>query len=190
MVQLKSPQAEVTEVDPQTLRKWIDDGTAVVVDVREDYEHASERIDGAHLHPLTRFNPGAVREQHGDRRVVFQCRTGRRSFDAAQQYQRDAGEQAYHLAGGIEAWKNAGFETQRSASAPKIDVMRQVQMTAGSLVLIGVLLGAFVSPWFLVLSGFVGGGLVFAGATGWCGMAHLLAKMPWNRRTGASSGAA
>lgn len=45
------------------------------------------------------------------------------------------------------------------------------QMTAGGLVLAGVLLGAFVSPWFLTLSAFVGTGLMFAGASGWCGMA-------------------
>jgi hypothetical protein len=33
-----------------------------------------------------------------------------------------------------------------------------------------------------MLSGFVGAGLVFAGVTGFCGMARLLALMPWNRR--------
>jgi len=61
-----------------------------------------------------------------------------------------------------------------------IPVMRQVQITAGSLVVLGVALAA-VSPWFLALSAFVGCGLVFAGATGWCGMAKLLALMPWNK---------
>jgi len=64
-----------------------------------------------------------------------------------------------------------------------LDVMRQVQVTAGSLVLIGVLLGAFLNPWFLILSGFVGSGLMFAGLSGWCGMAKLLGNMPWNKRS-------
>ena len=45
----------------------------------------------------------------------------------------------------------------------------------------GVALGVFVSPWFLILPAFVGCGLMFAGITGWCGMALLLAKMPWNK---------
>jgi hypothetical protein len=48
-------------------------------------------------------------------------------------------------------------------------------------VLTGVVLGLFVSPGFFGLSAFVGAGLTFAGATGWCGMAKLLAVMPWNR---------
>ena len=60
--------------------------------------------------------------------------------------------------------------------------MRQVQIVAGSLVLTGVVLGALVSPGFYALSGFVGAGLLFAGASGFCGMARLLAFMPWNRR--------
>ena len=59
--------------------------------------------------------------------------------------------------------------------------MRQVQIVAGSLVLLGVVLGTTVSPLFLLLSGFVGAGLVFAGLSGWCGMAQLLALAPWNR---------
>ena len=71
-------------------------------------------------------------------------------------------------------------------SAP-IDIMRQVQIGAGSLVLIGVALGALVAPGFYALSAFVGAGLLFAGATGFCGMAHLLARMPWNRRAFAGS---
>ena len=111
---------------------------------------------------------------------MFQCRTGQRSAHAAMRYRR-TDEPVFHLAGGLEAWKKAGRATRRAAGAPKIDVMRQVQMTAGLLVLTGVLLGWLVTPWCLILSGFVGAGLFFAGASGWCGMAKLLAKMPWNR---------
>jgi hypothetical protein len=50
-------------------------------------------------------------------------------------------------------------------------------------VLLGVVLGATVAPGFYALSGFVGAGLLFAGVSGFCGMARLLAVMPWNRRT-------
>ncbi len=59
--------------------------------------------------------------------------------------------------------------------------MQQVQIVAGSLVLLGVVLGYLLNPAFFLLSGFVGAGLLFAGLSGWCGMALLLAKMPWNR---------
>ncbi len=63
-----------------------------------------------------------------------------------------------------------------------ISLQRQVQITAGSMVLIGVILGFAVSPWFFLLSGFVGAGLTFSGVSGTCAMASLLAAMPWNRR--------
>jgi hypothetical protein len=62
-----------------------------------------------------------------------------------------------------------------------ISLERQVRIAAGTLVATGTLLGAFVSPWWLILPGFVGGGLIFAGVTDFCGMAMLLARMPWNK---------
>ncbi len=61
-----------------------------------------------------------------------------------------------------------------------ISLERQVRIVAGSLVVIGVVLGYFVHPWFVGLSAFVGAGLVFAGITDFCGMGLLLAKFPWN----------
>jgi hypothetical protein len=60
-----------------------------------------------------------------------------------------------------------------------------VQIGAGSLILIGVGLGFTVNPAFFALAGLVGAGLTVAGATGFCGMARLLALAPWNRRASA-----
>jgi rhodanese-related sulfurtransferase len=84
--------------------------------------------------------------------------------------------------GGIEAWKKAGLPVLRDARQP-MEMQRQVQITAGTLVLLGVVLGHFASPAFYAISAFVGAGLTFAGISGWCGMAKLLALMPWNRST-------
>jgi rhodanese-related sulfurtransferase len=92
--------------------------------------------------------------------------------------------QAYLLEGGIEAWRKAGLPVIDDAKAP-LEIMRQVQITAGLLVLTGVILSLTVAPAWIGLSAFVGAGLTFAGATGWCGMAKLLAVMPWNRRAAA-----
>lgn len=86
-----------------------------------------------------------------------------------------------HLQGGIEQWKQKGYQTVVNRRAP-ISMMRQVQIVAGSLVVMGTVLGALVSPWFLVLSGFVGAGLVFSGVTNSCAMAILLTKLPYNQR--------
>jgi predicted branched-subunit amino acid permease len=68
------------------------------------------------------------------------------------------------------------------SSVKIISLERQVRIVAGSLVLIGVLLGWFVHRGFFGLSAFVGAGLVFAGITDFCGMGLLLAKLPWNKR--------
>lgn len=171
---------KTTDVAPDLLASWMASGDTVVVDVREDYEHAEERIEGAVLRPLSAFDAEALRREAGTKRVVFHCRSGKRSLDAAERY-RQNGEATFHLAGGIEGWKSAGKPVARPATAPRLPIMRQVQITAGALVAIGVALGVTVSPWFLVLSGFVGCGLMFAGISGWCGMAKLLAVMPWNK---------
>ena len=171
--------APVTEMQPNDVRAAIDAGDAILIDVREPFEFHAEHIAGAVSRPLGQLDCDALRSDLNGKRLIFYCRTGRRSHEAMQAF-ADA-EHASHMAGGLVAWKQAAFPTERHASAPKLDVMRQVQVTAGSLVVIGVGLGAFVSPWLLILAGFVGCGLVFAGLSGWCGMAKLLGRMPWNR---------
>ena len=92
------------------------------------------------------------------------------------------GAPAYVLEGGLDGWKKAGLTTNADRKAP-IDIMRQVQITAGSIVVTGAVLAMTLNPAFVWLSAFIGAGLVFAGSTGWCGMAKLLSAMPWNRRT-------
>jgi rhodanese-related sulfurtransferase len=84
------------------------------------------------------------------------------------------------LEGGVDAWAAAGLPIEEVRNQP-IEIQRQVQIAAGSLVLIGVALGLFAHPAFLGLSAFVGAGLIVAGVTGSCLMARLLAPAPWNR---------
>jgi rhodanese-related sulfurtransferase len=159
---------------------------AVLIDIREADEHAREYIPGARHHPLSRIdNERPVRA--GDNVLVFHCRSGVRTKGNAARLSAAAPAcEAYILEGGLDAWKKAGLPITLDRSQP-IDIIRQVQIVAGSLVLVGVLLGTFFAPGFYVLSAFVGAGLVFAGTTGFCGMAHLLTLMPWNRRTSAAA---
>ncbi|MDH3601877.1 MAG: rhodanese-like domain-containing protein [Candidatus Tectomicrobia bacterium] len=171
---------QVSEIDATTLRMWMDKGDVVLVDVREPAEYVEEHIQGAGLIPLSRFDPARIPQAEG-KTVVLYCRTGNRSAQAGQQLLDSGASAACHLQGGIEAWKAAGYETERTAHAP-ISLQRQVQIVAGLLVLLGTILGVWVSPWFLLLSGFVGAGLTFAGMTNTCGMAMLLAKLPYNQR--------
>ncbi len=92
-----------------------------------------------------------------------------------------AADEAYILEGGLDAWKRAGLPVQIDPGQP-LELSRQVQIVAGGLVLAGTIAGAWLSPWFLLLPGFVGAGLVFAGLSGFCGLARVLMRMPWNRR--------
>jgi rhodanese-related sulfurtransferase len=87
-----------------------------------------------------------------------------------------------NVEGGTLAWAEAGLPVVRGPKA--ISLERQVRIAAGSLVLLGAVLGWFVHPAFVGLSAFIGAGLVFAGVTDTCGMALLLARMPWNQVRG------
>ena len=170
---------QLHEIDAETLHRWLDEDKAVLIDVREPLEYNREHIIGARLVPLAGFDQADF-TRDADKVAVFHCRTGSRTAMAADRILRTGFREVYHLDGGLEGWKRAGFPVHLNRKAP-IDIMRQVQIAAGSLVVLGVVLAVLVSPWFMGLSAFVGAGLVFAGATGFCGMARMLALMPWNR---------
>lgn len=168
------------DIDAKTLNAWLKAGDAVLIDVREVDEYAREHIIGSRLVPLSGFDKadfGADR----DRVAVFHCRTGNRTAIAAAQLLATGFADVYHLKGGIEAWKAAGLPVHYDATMP-FSIMRQVQLIAGSLAITGAVLALLVSPWFALLSAFVGGGLLVASATGICPMAGMLAKLPFNRR--------
>ncbi|MGE0046218.1 MAG: rhodanese family protein, partial [Hyphomonadaceae bacterium] len=141
--------------------------------------HAREHILGARLAPLSVID---VHDFDRDRAkaAVFHCKSGMRTQANAARLIAKGFREAYFLEGGIEAWKGEGFAVHTNRAAP-LEIMRQVQIAAGLLVLLGVVLGWLANPAFYLLSAFVGGGLLFAGASGWCGLAHLLKLMPWNR---------
>ena len=168
------------EVDPQTLKRWLDENKAVLIDIRESDEYVREHIPGSRLVPLSGFG-SADFPQDQDKIAVFHCNTGSRTCTAAPQILGAGFAEVYNLDGGLQAWKSAGLPVEFNAKAP-ISIMRQVQITAGSLVVLGIVLALLVSPWFMALSAFVGAGLVFAGVSNTCAMATILGFMPWNRR--------
>ncbi len=184
---MRTPKEAIREVDAPTLKSWLERGEAILVDVREPAEHDGERIPGAELRPLSSLEASNMPTEEG-RRLVLHCASGNRSKRAAERLVSEPGceLEVFSLRGGIAAWKKAGLATEKSANAP-ISLERQVRIAAGSLVAVGTLLGAIVHPWFLVIPAFVGAGLVFAGVTDTCGMAMVLARLPYNQRGAACS---
>jgi rhodanese-related sulfurtransferase len=167
-------------ITPAEAARLLREDGATLVDVREPDEHARERIPGARNLPLSRLEEAELAVQ-GGKPVLFHCRSGARTQGNAARLAAKAGLcEAYAVEGGLDAWKRAGLPVAADRRQP-LELMRQVQIAAGGMVLLGVLLGAAVSPWFYLLSGFVGAGLVFAGVSGTCGLAALLRMMPWNR---------
>lgn len=168
-------------VTPARAAEMLRAGEALLVDIREADERARAHIPGsAHL-PLSRLAEAEFAVPQG-KPVIFHCASGRRTAEnAARLSARAEACEAFIIEGGIDAWRRAGLPVAENRSAP-LPLMRQVQIAAGSLVLLGVLLGVLVAPAFHALAAFVGAGLVVAGTTGFCGMANLLAAMPWNRR--------
>ena len=166
--------ATVTAGELQALRSSA--ARPLLLDVRSPLEFESERIEGAVNVPLDTLET-RVDEIPEQADVVVVCRTGVRATIAVESLAR-LGRRARVLDGGVNAWRRARLPLR--VGRKRLPVDRQVQLIAGSMVLAGVGLGLTVSPWFLALSAFFGAGLTFAGATGTCGLALVLMKMPWN----------
>ncbi|MFM7603073.1 MAG: rhodanese-like domain-containing protein [Pseudanabaena sp.] len=171
--------SQLSEIGALELSHKLNLQQVILIDVRESSEYAGEHITGSISLPLSTFEPNQV-AQFGDQSLVLCCQSGMRSSRASQQLLNCGFNNISQLKGGLSSWKAAGFKTNTTQSAP-ISLFRQVQIVAGSLVAIGTGLGVLISPWFLLLSGFVGCGLVFAGVTNTCAMGQLLAKLPYNR---------
>ena len=167
----------IKTISPAEAHRLINVG-ASLIDIRSPDEHAREHIAGALNIPLDRLPneaaPGDV--------LIFHCRSGMRTGQAAATLaQTAAGRDCYIVDGGLSAWGNAGLPVEKLRGAP-IEMQRQVMIAAGSLVLLGTVLSLLFSPVWIALAIVVGAGLTFAGVTGFCGMAKLLALAPWNRR--------
>jgi rhodanese-related sulfurtransferase len=112
--------------------------------------------------------------------ICVLCEKGGRAAIAAEHLLKAGCQEIHVVEGGTQGWVAAGLPVV-SLGKGIISIERQVRIGAGSLVLLGIILGFLIHPGFFALSGFVGAGLVFAGITDWCGMGLLLARAPWNR---------
>ena len=166
-------------IDAAGLKRRIDAGERLtLVDVRSAVDHGAARLHGSINVPLEtlRSAAGSIPSQNP---IVVVCQTGTRAALAAPAL-RERGA-VLVLDGGLDAWRKCGFGVEgRGVGVWPLE--RQVRLAAGALVLLGTLLAVAVHPGFVGIAIFVGAGLVVSGLTGFCGMALLLAKLPWNRR--------
>ena len=157
-------------------------GDARLVDVREPGEFNTVRIPIALNFPLSNLENSIqdVDAAVPARTPIFVlCAAGPRAVAAAAIF-RENGREVLVVDGGMTGWLRRGLPVEQG-SRRVWDMDRQVRFIAGLLVLTGTSLGFFVNQGFFVVPAFVGGGLIFSGVTGFCGMAHVLARMPWNR---------
>jgi rhodanese-related sulfurtransferase len=171
-------------ISPTALQELLTSETEhLVFDVRTPAEYAGTHIPKTENHPLERLNPKALHESGRlpkDQSVYLLCESGSRAAKAAEKFAKEGFDNSVIVEGGTRAWIAAGLPVNQGA-VKVISLERQIRIAAGSLVLTGILLAVLVNHAFIVLSAFVGAGLVFAGVTDWCGLGLLLARAPWNR---------
>lgn len=170
-----------TRITVEELIKKLPAGGCTIIDVREPDEVTFEAIPGAKNVPMSRIEGGDLSEISPHDRIYIICQSGGRSCRAVEILHGHGFVNAISIDGGVNAFKKAGGRVVRGRRV--IPLMRQVQITAGGLVVAGVVLALSIHPAFIYLSGFVGLGLALAGITGTCPMAIVLAKMPWNRNS-------
>ena len=170
----------VQNVDVKTVVQWLEQDDAILIDVREQVEHASACIECATLLPLSNLHNLELPE-FKNKKVVVHCRSGKRSQQACELFfDKHPEVDFYNLDGGIIAWQIEGQQVKKN-SKKVLPLDQQVQLTIGLVLLISVLIAFVISINFIVIPALVGLGLVFAGLTGNCYLGLLLAKMPWNQ---------
>lgn len=171
---------EIRTISPQEFQKQSAEGEPVhLIDVRTPAEFEEIHASPARNIPLERLNPAKL-ELAPDERIIFICKSGARGRQACEKFISAGFLNVSNVAGGTDTWSRDGLPVVRGRKT--ISLERQVRIAAGSIVLIGAALAFLVHPAFAGISAFVGAGLVFAGITDTCGMAMLLARMPWNQK--------
>ena len=179
----------ISNIQTRDLAALAANQTIDLIDVRTAGEFETVHAQNAKNFPLDSLSPAdVVRQRVGsaDQPIYVICKSGGRSMKACEQFVGQGIDNVVNVTGGTDAWVANGLPVNQS-DRNVMSLDRQVRIAAGSLVVVGTALGAFVHPAWIGLATFVGAGLVFAGLTDTCGMATILAKMPWNqpKRVGA-----
>lgn len=151
---------------------------SVIVDVRTPAEFESKHIKGSYNVPLDKISEFKEQLSKYKGNFIVVCRTGNRAKMACANMSAINQKHSFILDGGITSWEQHGYDLEIGES--KWELERQVRLVAGTLIVIGFILGWFFSKYFFILSGFVGAGLAFAAITNTCAMGMIIAKLPYN----------
>jgi len=160
-----------------------------LIDVRTPAEYAQMHVAAARNAPLDRLDPAALADAGvvaRNRPVLVICRSQTRAAMGAAAFEKAGFSDVTIVEGGTSGWAAAGYPLERRP-LKVISLERQVRIAAGAMVLIGAVLAWLVNPAFILLSGAIGAGLVFAGVTDICGLALLLGRAPWNQKPGGTA---
>ena len=172
-----------TSIAPHELHRVLaGGGPAQLLDVRTPAEFAGAHVPGAKLIPLDDLDPASFARQRGAEEIPIYvlCQSGGRARKAIERLERAGVRNCVLVEGGTQGWIDAGLPVNRGQSHV-LPLMRQVQITVGFISASGAVLALAVNPLFAIVPLVMGCGLLFAGISGTCGLALLLAKMPWNR---------
>jgi len=185
---LNTTQTEKTISPRELQRRQAAGQPAQLLDVRTPGEHANAHVPGARLIPLDELDAAAFcREQNGAGTPLYVlCQSGSRAKRAIEKLEQAGALGCRRVEGGTQAWMDAGLAVNRDESRV-LPLMRQVQIVVGFVSAVGAALALAVHPWFALISLLTGGGLLFAGLTGFCGLALVLAKMLWNKTSACHS---
>ncbi|MCA9470512.1 MAG: rhodanese-like domain-containing protein [Nitrospirales bacterium] len=154
----------------------------LMIDVRTPREFEEVHIPGSRNIPLTdleTFLP-ELRELSRHQRLILVCRTQNRVKLAYDEFVIHGITNVRILEGGVTKWIADGRPVTRGRRS--ISLEGQVRMAAGTLIIGGTALGAFFSPWLLMIPAVVGAGLIHAGWKDSCLMGMLLSRLPFNQR--------
>ncbi len=170
-------------IDPLDLHPQIGHITpasdSVLINVCTEAEFAEEHIANSVNIPLDKLT-STLPIFNGKKVVYVHCRSGKRSAKAVQILSQLDNVVVVDVRGGLLAWKEKGLATVQAQG--RLPIMQQVFIAASMLIWIGLIGAYFVHSAFLILNLLVATGFLLSGITGWCGMAYLLSRMPWNRK--------
>lgn len=174
----------IKTISPQEAYQALSSGEALLIDVREPDEFSSEHIAYGLSMPLSIFeHQFSNLNIPAEKKILFQCLKGKRGEQACVLASNINGleNEIFNIEGGISGWKEHNLPVVINTASAGLSIFRQVQIIIGGLIAVMVILGFIGLTLGFMVAGFLGAALFFAGLTGWCGLAMVLAKMPWNK---------